>query len=146
MKVCLDTNLYIEAERDAEFNASLQRFFRGYSPFVYVHRTVIAELAVGSATMSTRNVILARYQGAAESVGHLITPTGEDWDAVSEIVVQLRSVGRLTTIAQNFMNDCLIAAGCARLGVRLVTRNTRDFERIRRVLPGLETRSTLPDL
>ena len=144
MKFCLDTNLYIRAEREPDFNRSLQGFFRGYAPVVYVHGTVIAELAVGSGSMETRDAILARYRDVARAVGRLVTPTEEDWDEVSRIVVDLRIAGDLTRIAQSFMNDCLIAAGCARLGLTLISGNRKDFDRIRRVLPELETRESLP--
>jgi predicted nucleic acid-binding protein len=43
--------------------------------------------------------------------------------------------GDAVTKSRSFWNDTLLAAQCSRMGATLLTHNTADFNRLRRVLP-----------
>jgi len=64
-------------------------------------------------------------------------PTQATWNLATDIDRRLRALGSYegSLSQRNFANDILIAATARELGAVLVTRNLRDFELIRRVVP-----------
>lgn len=64
-------------------------------------------------------------------------PTQATWNLATDIDRRLRTLGSYESslTQRNFANDILIAATARELGAVLVTRNLRDFEIIRRVVP-----------
>jgi predicted nucleic acid-binding protein len=67
--------------------------------------------------------------------GRLITPSAAAWDALGLTLAALREREglALVQVRRGFAFDVLLAYSCREWGMVLVTRNTRDMARIRRV-------------
>lgn len=64
-----------------------------------------------------------------------LTPTAGAWDALGMTLATLRDREGLRPahVRRSFAFDILLAYSCRQIGAILVTANTRDMERIRRV-------------
>jgi predicted nucleic acid-binding protein len=133
-KYVVDTNLFIDSFRDATANAALQRFHAAFAPFEYLSAVVALELRAG--TRRAEEAALQRNVFEPfERRGRLVTPTYAAWKRAGEVVAVLaeRDGLELPPKSPAFLNDVLLAMSCRELGMILVTRNQRDFERIRSV-------------
>lgn len=141
----LDTNVYIEAMRDAAARAALETWQRRMAPHVWQHAVVAAELLAGAADDTVRRRWHARWVAPAERVRRVITPGYGTWLRATRILVRLRSDGHIAgRVAPGFLNDCLIAATAREFGHAVVTHNRRHFEIVGRVEDGLEVVAPLP--
>jgi predicted nucleic acid-binding protein len=129
----LDSSIYIEAIRDRTKSAWPARVHDGPVPRIALHAVVVRELLAGSAGALARRKSWRDLVEPFERRGRLLTPSYAAWRR--EIVASLVDRGELTAggIPRSFTNDTLIAASCREEGVTLITRNVRDFERIRKV-------------
>ncbi len=128
----VDTNVYLDVDRDAELAARVASFLAGQADVVGLSSVVVAELLIGVGTVTERRRLLAATVDVVPPE-HVLTPTGADWVLAGDALNRLG--GDAATKGRSFWNDLLIAASCARVGATLVTRNTDDFDRIRRVVP-----------
>jgi predicted nucleic acid-binding protein len=135
-KYTLDTNIFIRAFRDCKANAELQLFHTAFAPFEYLSAVVVQELRAG-----TRGKDAAALQRALfdpfERRGRVLTPGYDAWKRTGEVmsVLAAKEGLEIRRVPRSFVNDILLAVTCREAGVVLVTDNTADFERIRRVLP-----------
>jgi predicted nucleic acid-binding protein len=137
----LDSNLYIEASRDAAMAAELAEFSARFLPRIFLHGVVIQELMAGAANAVARRTVERELVRPFERRGRLLVPSFAAWRRSGEMVGRLVEKGRLTRggIPRSFLNDSLIAASCHERGATVITRNQRDFTRIREVMTfGLE--------
>lgn len=128
----LDTNVYLDVDRDRALARRIAEYVAGQSDAVGVSTVVVAELLVGVATPSERARLLQRTLGVVDGV-NVLTPSHEDWLAAGDALNELG--GGAATKGRSFWNDLLIAASCARVGATLVTRNAEDFRRVQRAIP-----------
>lgn len=128
----LDTNVYLDAGRDAGFAERLAAFVAGGREPVGLSSVVVAELLVGASDAAERRRLLAKTVDVVPGE-YVITPDPTDWRAAGDALRALG--GEDATKGRSFWNDLLIAASCARAGATLVTRNADDFRRIRRFIP-----------
>lgn len=128
----LDTNVYLDVDRDAALAGRVAAFLAGQSDSVGLSSVVLAELLIGVTTGTERRRLLTATIKAVAPAS-VLTPTREDWQMAGDALNQLGGDG--ATKGRSFWNDLLIAASCARVGATLVTRNADDFRRIRRVVP-----------
>ena len=135
----VDTNLYIDAIRTDDGSEALARFQRRFAPMLFQHSTVAQEILAGARTEADHRAYHRDWVAPFEDLDRVITPSGACWMRAALIMVRLVEHRVLTpgTFTRSFLNDCLIAASARELGFVLVTGNTRDFERIRRVEPRL---------
>lgn len=133
----VDSNLYIEATRSTEAAAGLEAFVAQFTPRLYLHSVVAQEVLAGATNDELRRRTQRGFLRPFESVGRVITPTHRAWKRAGEIVATLVRTGELSPggFGRGFLNDCLLAASAREHGFVLVTRNTRDFERIATVEP-----------
>lgn len=127
----LDTNVYLDADHDSAFGRRLAAYLAGRRDPVGLSSVVVAELLVGVATADERRRFLTATLDAVPAA-RVLTPTQADWQMAGDALSQLG--GDAATRGRSFWNDLLIAASCARAGATLLTRNTEDFRRIRRVI------------
>jgi predicted nucleic acid-binding protein len=115
-KYVLDTNLFIDAFRDQSTNIELQGFHEAFAPFEYLSSVVVQELRAGARS--------------GEDLRKLERKSGD-------VLARLAQTERLNlgSVTKAFGNDILLALSCREVGMTLVTRNTRDFARIQRVVP-----------
>lgn len=145
-KFVLDTNVYIDAIRNARSRESLAEWLRSMAPHVWQHAVVVSELLVGAKDVATWRRWHDRWVLPAERVSRVITPTYATWLRASRILSRLAERGavRMGGLRPGFYNDCLIAATAREHGHVIVTHNAADFELIARVEPGLRTVKPLP--
>jgi predicted nucleic acid-binding protein len=131
----LDTNIFIHAARDEQFNQALARFHAAFAPFELLSAVVVQELMAGvrgSAARTLERTILDPF----ERRGRVIVPSYQAWKEAAGVLASLTSSGVCwTNVSRSFVNDVLLAMSCREVGVVLVTENTRDFERIADVRP-----------
>lgn len=127
----LDTNVYLDADRDPEFGARLASFVAAQREPLGLSSVVVAELLAGvpNADERRRFVALTVDEVPAE---YRVTPSEADWRTAGDA---LRAFGgEQATKGRSFWNDLLIAASCARVGAPLVTRSRNDFRRVQRTI------------
>ena len=133
----LDSNLYIEAARDPTKASALAEFTMASLPRIMLHAVVVQEILAGAVSEGARRDIYRDLVRPFERRRRLLTPGYASWRRSGEIVAALIDQGELTVggIPRSFMNDALLAASCREEGVVVITRNRRDFARIRLVEP-----------
>lgn len=134
-KYALDTNCYIDASRDPVALAALHGFAGRAAPALYLSSVVAAELRGGTRSARERKVLEARVLGPFTRHNRMLTPTAAAWDALGRTLATLRDREglQLSQVPRSFAFDVLLAYSCREQGVVLVTGNTRDMIRIRRV-------------
>ena len=128
-KYILDTNLFIEAFRDQSADLELRRFHEAFAPFEYLSAVVAQELRAGARSGDDRRRLERHVLGPFIDTGRLVTPSFRAWQMSGDVLARLAQSERLNG------NDILLALSCREAGMTVVTRNTRDFARIQRVVP-----------
>jgi predicted nucleic acid-binding protein len=136
-KYVLDTNLYIDAFRDAAAKAALQRFHYRYAPFAYLSVVVVQELLAGARRPDHQKAIERNVLSTYERTDRVIVPTADAWHRSGDVLAAMvRKEGlELARVSKSFGNDILLAASCREAGCVLITDNMRDFSRIGQFLP-----------
>jgi predicted nucleic acid-binding protein len=134
-KYALDSNCYIDASREPASQAALAAFTAREAPRLYLSAVVAAELRAGARSSRDLRQLDEHVLAPFVRRGRVLTPSGAAWDALGLTLSQLRAKGTLdlATVPRGFVFDVLIAFSCREAGVVLITRNTRDMERIRSV-------------
>ena len=134
-KYALDSSCYIDASRDTAAFAALQGFVARAAPGLYLSSVVAAELRGGARSARDRKVLEDKVLGPFARRDRMLTPSAAAWDALGRTLATLRErEGRqLSQVRRSFALDVLLAYSCREQGVVLVTGNTRDMVRIRRV-------------
>lgn len=136
-KYVVDTNLYIRATRDAEWNQALEAFLSAFAPWVHLHSVVAMELLAGAVHTRLAKRTQERFIQPFERRGRVITPGAEAWKRAGGAVAGLLREKKMSPngIKRLFVNDCLIAASAREHGFTLVTDNAADFALVEEVLP-----------
>lgn len=133
-RYALDTNIFIRATRDSEWQEHLERFHAAFAPFEVLSAVVVQELAAGArgeaARVLDRSLLLP-----FEKRGRVIVPTYAAWKGAGEVLSALVATRKVQwpEVSPSFVNDVLLAQSCRESGVVLVTENHRDFARIAEV-------------
>lgn len=137
-KYVLDTNLYIRATRDGNWNRRLVAFYSTHTPFIHLHSVTTGELLAGAIRPGLEEETHRNFIRPFEAVGRVITPSHAAWRRrAGQVVSALIRRGALSPggVKHSFFNDCLIAASCREHGFVVITDDTRDFELISSVEP-----------
>lgn len=134
-KYALDSNCYIDAIREPVARDALEAFTAREAPRLYLSAVVAAELRAGCRSSRDRRRLDEKILAPFVRRGRVLTPSWAAWDALGLTLSQLREEGKLdfASMPRGFAFDVLVAYSCREAGVVLVTRNTRDMERIRSV-------------
>ena len=92
-------------------------------------RSSLDLVVAGARTKPAASKLQAHVLSPFERRGRVFALSYPSWKQAGVALAMLGDSARA------FCNDILIAASCREHGVTLVTRNVRDFERIRGVLP-----------
>lgn len=133
-KFALDTNVVIDALRDAEAGLAWERFQNEFAPFLYLSAVVAHELRAG-ARLTDRKRLEKLIFAPFERRGRVFTPGYAAWSGASEVLWELGVRDHTRAVPRSFANDVLIALSCREAGITLVTSNTRDFARIAEISP-----------
>ena len=132
-KYVLDTNCFIDAAHDADARAALEAFSLQAAPGLYLSSVVAAELRAGAGkTRATlERLVLTPYLRR----GRVLTPSAASWEALGTTLATLaeRDGVVLEQTRGSFIFDVLLAHSCREAGATLISRNTRDLERIGRI-------------
>ena len=146
-KYVLDTNLYIRATRDEEWNQALESFLLASTPWIHLHSVVAMELLAGAINPGLERQVQRCFLDPLERRGRLVTPSHGAWKRAATGLTELLQTRRVSRngITRSLINDLLIAASARDHGFFLVTESVRDFRVIQSVLP-LEFVRPWPDV
>jgi len=126
--VLFDTSVYISSLRQGEMTALTLRRAAADSP-IWLSAVVLEELYAGSGDHGRRAV--ARLERDFDRIKRVLVPNLSDWAHTGEVLSRLAAKYDYEEIGQGRLtNDALIAVSAGRLGIRIVTRNERDFRRL----------------
>ena len=130
----LDTQLFIDAFRDPTANEALQQFHRAFAPFEYLSVVVAQELRAGVKRTRDRKALERNVLDVFERSGRTFAPSATAWHRSGDVLSDMaRKEGlEIGRVSKSFANDILLALSCREKGCVLVTKNDRDFQRIRR--------------
>jgi predicted nucleic acid-binding protein len=136
-KYVVDTQLFINAFREAAANDLLQQFHRAFSPFEHFSVIVAQELRAGVKRPQHRKTLERHVLAIFKRAGRILTPSADAWHRSGDLLAEMaRQEGlEITRLSKAFANDVLLALSCREAGCVLVTDNERDFQRIRRFVP-----------
>jgi predicted nucleic acid-binding protein len=127
-----DTSVYVAALRGGNSATVLQGLVRGAN--IWLSAVVLEELYAGSSEHA--KIWVKRLEVEFDREDRILVPNLEDWIKAGEALNGLAikygyeqiGRGRLT-------NDALIAMSAARTGIRIVTTNAKDFQRLAEFRP-----------
>ena len=132
----LDTNLYVDSSRGVSARAALAGFSEALAPWLYLTGIVAQELRAGVRPADQRRLerdVLAPFVRR----GRLLAPGFAEWEECGDVMRRLSVNGPpVADMTKSLVNDIHLALTCRAHGVRLVTRNVRDFARIAPLVPG----------
>ena len=133
-KYVLDTQLFINAFRDAIANEALQRFHQAFSPFEQLSVIVAQELRAGVKQPRDRKALERNVLGVYQRASRTITPSADAWHRSGDLLSEMAKQDglQIARVSKAFANDVLLALSCRESGCVLVTDDERDFARIRR--------------
>ncbi|MBI5101592.1 MAG: type II toxin-antitoxin system VapC family toxin [Nitrospirae bacterium] len=132
IKAVLDTSVYIPFLRDGIMHPHFPEDF--VSPLLYMSSVVISELFAGAHDSQSIKLLDKLYQ-TFQDVGRLIVPNDKDWRQTGGIIAKCRKkYGYDSTYLSRLQNDILIACSARRIGAFVLTKNEKDFVRIREFL------------
>ena len=96
---------------------------------LWLSSVVLEELYAGSKKDSIR--IVEKLERDFKTVGRVLTPDLGDWVGAGRILAKIGAKYGVDYIGRSRLtNDTLIAVSAARLGIRVLTANPKDFARI----------------
>lgn len=143
----LDTNLYIDAARDAGAREALRTFSAAAAPFLFLTGIVAQELLAGVRAREARD-LERDILGPFETRRRVLAPSYEMWRRSGQVLAALvaRHGLDLARLPRSLSNDVHLACTCREHGVTLVTANVGDFTRIAAAVPGFAFRPPWPAL
>jgi predicted nucleic acid-binding protein len=136
-KYILDTNVYIDAVRDAAKEEALDAFLERNAPVAYMSAVVVQELRAGAVTDAQAGALDKGILGVFERRGRVAAPSVAAFKECGRILAALfREDGTpFRERPRSLVNDILIAITCRENGFTLLT-NDGDFRMIRCHLRG----------
>lgn len=129
----VDTSLYITALRTGNDAVLTVRRAAWDSP-LWLSAVVLEELYAGAGIRERR--VIDRLERDFDRVKRLLVPSLSDWTQTGRVLAQLASKHRYERVGLGrITNDALIAMSAARLGIRVLTANERDFRRLAELRP-----------
>ncbi len=134
-KYVLDTNCFIDAAHTESAAAAYETFVARAAPGLWLSAVVAAELRAGARLARDRQALERRVLGPYVRRGRVLTPSAASWEALGTVLATLgaREGLDLGQVPRSFVFDVLIAHTCREAGAVLVSANTRDLARIRKV-------------
>jgi hypothetical protein len=132
IKAVLDTSVYIPFLRDGIIHPIFPEDFT--TPLLYMSSVVVSELYAGARTSQTIKLLNKLYH-TFQNVGRLLVPGVDDWRQTGGIIAKSRKkYGYDSKYLSRLQNDILIACSARRIGAYVLTKNEKDFLRIREFL------------
>lgn len=129
--IVFDSSVYIDLLRGGDPRAVLQlrtvQDKPGEATTLYLSSVVLEELYAGAIDPKAKKLIL-RLEKDFGKIERLITPTHNDWSLSGQILCSIgQKCGFEMVKLSRMTNDCLIAMSALRNGLKIITRNAKDF-------------------
>jgi predicted nucleic acid-binding protein len=131
----LDTNIWVDAFRDADAERRLYAFKHAHAPGEYLSSVVAAEILAGLRSAGERRRFHRFVLSAFDRMRRVVTPSDAAWRRAGETIAAARRKYGSVPATRAFGNDVLIALSCREAGMTLVTDDRRDFGRIAALAP-----------
>jgi len=123
-----DTSIYISALRSGNEAALALRRIATDAP-LWLSAVVLEELYGGADDRAHR--VIERLERDFDRAKRILVPNLNDWTQAGQVLARLAEKYNYEQIGQGRLtNDALIAMSAARLGIRVITANARDFGRL----------------
>jgi predicted nucleic acid-binding protein len=123
----LDSSVYVSVARGYTSGEEVDRLTSGLT--LWLSAVVLQELYAG-ATGKNRDFVKALERSFFESE-LLLVPQLSDWISAGKMLAMVSAKYGYEAVGRSRLgNDALIAASAARVGIKVVTANGRDFSRL----------------
>ena len=136
----LDTNVVVDALRQADQLERLKAFLSWALNATVLSSVVAAELTAGARTDRARRVLDDAVLAPFDRRGRILAPSVAAWRRAGALIARAGTTG-LTASRQN---DALLAAQAREQGWVVVTRD-RDLQTLRPLISGLQVAAPYPD-
>jgi predicted nucleic acid-binding protein len=127
--ILYDTSVYIHAMRRGDVSVLQTRNVLHASP-LWLSAVVLEELYAGATDAAVRKM-LNKTEHDFVKANRLLVPTLGDWTKTGHLLANIGAKYGFEMIGRaRLTNDALIATSTARMGLLLLTRNSRDFARM----------------
>ena len=135
MKFVLDTNVFVDAFREATFAQALAAFLDQALPTTFMSAVVMQELAAGARTREQVRALDSSIFRPFERRGRVFAPSAAAFRESGRVLAELAAREGWAAIRSDpsLTNDALLAASCRERGFTLITSD-EDFDRF---LPSL---------
>jgi predicted nucleic acid-binding protein len=131
--VLFDSSIYITALRTRDDATLSLRRIAGSEP-IWLSAVVLEELFAG-VTAGDRRVV-ERLERDFDGAGRILVPNLGDWTQTGKVLVRLAAKYDYEQIGKGRLtNDALIAMSAGRMGITVVTANSRDFGKLAEFRP-----------
>jgi len=133
MPVLFDSSIYITALRIGDDAAlSLRRIAAGEP--IWLSAVVLEELYAG-VTLRNRQAV-ERLEHDFDRARRILVPNLGDWTQTGNVLARLTAKYNYEQIGKGRLtNDALIAMSAGRMGITVVTANSRDFSKLAEFRP-----------
>ena len=123
----LDSSIYVSALRSEEAALALDRLTAG--TILWLSAVVLAELYAGA--RERQRGVVEQWERDFEQVGRILVPTLRDWIDAGKVLRRLADKYDYERIGRGRLtNDALIAMSAARVGLRVITANEKDYGKL----------------
>lgn len=131
--ILFGTSVYINSLRQGDESILRTRNVLYASP-LWLSAVVLEELYAGASAAGRKH--LKKLERDFEKANRLLVPNLGDWAKTGHILASIGEKYGYEQIGRaRITNDALLSTGAARLGIIVVTANTRDFARIAEFCP-----------
>jgi len=125
-----DTNVFIDAFRDADAEAAMLAFLERGLPFTFLSAVVKQELAAGTRTPTQIRRLERSVFAPFERRGRVFAPSPAAFAASGRLLASVAAREGWDMVRENpsLLNDALLAVSCRERGVTLITQDA-DFAR-----------------
>ena len=143
----MDSNCFIDATKSDTANAVFDAFCAQAAPRLHLSSVVAAELRAGAIDPLELEQLEEDVLRPYFRRGRIVTPSATAWEGLGNALATLvREDGlQLKTTPRSFVFDILIAYSCRENGAILVSANSRDLNRISRIV-SFDFVAPFPDL
>jgi predicted nucleic acid-binding protein len=133
MPILFDSSVYIAALRPGGDPSLLSHRWTAEAP-LWLSSVVLEELYAGSRPDNRREV--EKLERDFDKARRLLVPNLGDWTSTGRILAGIAQKHGCEKIGRaRLTNDALIATSAARIGIRVLTVNSRDYALLARFCP-----------
>jgi predicted nucleic acid-binding protein len=132
VKYAFDTNVFIDAFRDASAEAAMAAFLKVALPFTFLSAVVMQELAAGARTTGQSRQLDEAVLAPFTRRDRVFAPSREAFVRSGQLLASVATKEGWAEVRDkpSLLNDALIAASCRERGITLITHDS-DYRRFR---------------